>query len=505
MSTATLRSVCLCAMVLLLPACGPAPRDDRSIAIALESAPLTLDPRDTTNTDTAHVQQLIFNTLVTKGPDYDFAPELALSWQASSDLLEYTFRLRPGVRFHDGHELTGRDVAHTFNSLVAGGYGKSPAFSALDRVEVDDPLTVRFVCRRPNPGLLVDLVAVGIVAESAGGETGRAPIGTGPFRAPHRYAGEGDLRLEAFDGYFGGRPAIDGLDLRVIPDAATRGAAIAAGEVDLTVNPGLAPDAIARFGGKAGQVRVVAGPGGGVQFVVLNTEARGLADVRVRHALALGLDRASIVEALAGGRARIAASPLPPDHWAVDGAAPVAYDPGAARRLVEEAGAVGARVELMVLPSTADRDLAAVLQEAWRALGVEVEVVPVERAVFLERLAKGDFAAALHRFTGGNQFTAIFKGAFHSRSIHAGARGELNFARLSDPQLDRMIDEADLTGDRAARIRLYGEIQRRVAELAPWILLWHPDTVAVAGPRVGPFVADRSGDFYFVRSLTLAK
>ena len=77
-------------MALLLPACGSEPRDSRSLAIALESAPLTLDPRDTTNTDTAHVQQLIFNTLVTKGPDYDFAPELALSWQASSDLLEYT-------------------------------------------------------------------------------------------------------------------------------------------------------------------------------------------------------------------------------------------------------------------------------------------------------------------------------------------------------------------------------------------------------------------------------
>jgi ABC-type transport system substrate-binding protein len=181
----------------------------------------------------------------------------------------------------------------------------------------------------------------------------------------------------------------------------------------------------------------------------------------------------------------------------------VPYDPDAARLLLAEAGAEGLRVELMALPGSADRDLAAVLQESWRAVGVEATVVPVERAVFLERLAKGDFAAALHRFTGGNQFTTIFKGAFHSRSIHDGRRGELNFARLSDARLDRMIDEADLTGDRAARARLYGEVQRRVADLAPWLLLWHPDTVAVAGPRVAGFEVDRGGDFTFMRSLGL--
>ena len=159
----------------------------------------------------------------------------------------------------------------------------------------------------------------------------------------------------------------------------------------------------------------------------------------------------------------------------------------------------------MTLPTTADRDLAAVLQESWRAVGVETTIVSVERAVFAERLAKGDFGAAIHRFTGGNQFTTIFKGAFHSRSIHdrEGTRGELNYSRFADAELDRMIDAADLLTDRDARVSAYAAIQRRIVDEVPWILLWHPDNVAVAGARVGPFALDRGGDFFFIRTVEL--
>lgn len=487
----------LIALVLALGcACAPE-RPERRLVIAIESAPLTLDPRGAFNADTAHVQQLLFNTLVTKGPDFDLAPDLAESWEVSADATEATFHLRAGVHFHDGRPLTARDAVYTFDSLIAHRLGKSSAFAAVDRVEAVDGLTVRFVSKRQNPGLLVDLVAVGILPEGSGEEATSAPVGTGPFRVATAYPGEGDLRLDAFANYFGGAPKIDGIDVRVIPDAATRAASIESGEVDLVVNPGLAPDALARF------PRVVEAPGGGVQFVVLNTEK--LADPRVRQALALAVDRQQIVSTLLGGRAQLASTPLPPGHWAALEIPQAPYDPDMARRML--GGTL--RVELMILPTTADRDLAAVLQEFWRAVGVETTIVPAERAVFAERLANGDFVAAIHRFTGGNQFTTIFKGAFHSRSIHdrAGTQGELNYARYADPEFDALVDLADRATDRLQRVALYGDAQRRIAQATPWILLWYPDNVAVAGPRVGEFSLDfatrRGGDFYFMRSLTL--
>jgi peptide/nickel transport system substrate-binding protein len=490
------------ALVVATVACAPA-RDPRRVVLAIASAPLTLDPRGAFDAETAHVQQLVFDTLLRKGPDFDLVPGLAVAWEETPDRLTATFQLRPGVRFHDGRALTARDVAFTFGSLAAGGLGKSSAFAALDRVEVLDDLTARFVSKRPNPGLLVDLVAVGVLPEGSGDEATRAPVGTGPFRVAAPYAGEGDLRLEAFREYWEGAPAFDGVDVRVVPDASTRAAAVLGGEVDLVVSPGLAPEAYASFEAHSGEIVVVDGPGGGVQFVVLNTERPELADPHVRRALALAVDRDAAARALLGGRARLAASPLPPGHWAAADLPPTPFDPTEARRLLAGVGAP--RVELMTLPTAGDRDLAAVLQEAWRAVGVETTVLPVERAVFAERLAAGDFAAAIHRFTGGNQFTTIFKGAFHSRSIHdrAGTRGELNYARLVDPALDAAIDAADLATDRAERVARYGDIQRRVAEDAPWILLWYPDAVTVASSRLGGLAPDGRGDFTFVRSLTL--
>jgi ABC-type transport system substrate-binding protein len=486
----TIASVMLL-FVLATFACMPGEERERRLAVVLESAPLTLDPRGAFNADTAHVQQLLFNTLVTKGPDFDFAPELAERWDVADDFTSYVFFLRRGVRFHDGRELTSRDVAHTFNSLVAGGYGKSGNFHALERVEPLDAHAVRFVCRGPNPGLLVDLVAVGVVPEGAGPETAREPVGTGPFRVAGAYAGEGDLRLDAFVDHFKGRPGVDGIDLRVIRDAPARVAALRAGEVDLAINAGLSSDALAGLGD---DTRIVTAPGGGVQFVVLNAERPPLGDPRVRRALSLAVDRDEIVATYLGGRARVAAGPLPPGHWAAAPIEPPAHHPDLAGRLIDEAGARGTRLELMALPGATDQAVAAILAESWRRIGVETTVVPVEAAVFFERLTYGEFGAALHRFTGGNQFTTIFKGAFHSRAIHRRGTvgGELNYGRFADPEIDALIDRADLERD-------YAEVQRRIVDATPWLFLWHPDNVAVAGPRVGPFQMDRGGDFYFLR------
>lgn len=496
--------IAVATLALGVIACG-APAKPNRLVIAIESAPLTLDPRGAFNTDTAHVQQLVFDTLVRKGPDFDFAPGLATAWTPSPDWTECTFELRPGVMFHDGRAFTSRDVVFTFGSLASGGFGKSSAFEAVERVEATGPLTVRIVSKRPNPGLIVDLVAVGILPEGSGPEAATRPIGTGPFRITTAYAGEGDLALEHFDDFVGGHPAIDGVDIRVMPDASTRAAAIEAGEVDLAINPGFAPDAYERFDGLDGRARVETSAGGGVQFVVLNVERPGLSDGNVRRAMAMAVDRELIIRKLLGGRARLAVTPLPLGHWAYANLTPVSFGPVAARQLLADAGKPIPPVELMTLPTTADRDLAAVLQEYWQAIGIPTTVVTVERAVFIERLARGDFGAAIHRFTGGNQFTTIFKGAFHSRSIHdrEGARGELNYARFADSDIDARIDEADGLVDRADRVAANVAIQKRLADAFPWILLWHPDNVAVAGPRVGPFALDRSGDFHVIAGLTI--
>jgi peptide/nickel transport system substrate-binding protein len=441
------------------------------LRLAIGSSPLTLDPRGAFNADTAHVQQLVFNTLVAKGPRYDISPELAESWAASPDSTSHTFTLRPGVRFHDGRELSSRDVAYTFNSLISGGFGKSSAFTALERVEVVGDRRVRFVSRSPNRGLLVDLIAVGVLPD---GET--RPVGTGAYQVVGAWPGEGDVALGAFPGYWAGTPRFERIVVRVIPDPSTLAASIEAGDVDLAVNPAMAPDAINRLG------TVVDAPGGGIQFVVCNCEVPGLADPASRRTLFSALDRRAMVDALAGGRARVASSVLPPEHYAWRDVGGLASGTN---------GATPQSLDLLVL--SRDATLASVVQESWRKIGVEVRIVVSEPATFMERLVRGEFGAAIHRLTGGNQFTTIFKGAFHSRSIHdrEGKQGELNYARYASAEADRLIEAADATGE-------YAAIQRHLAAACPWLLLWHPDNVAVS--RIGPVELNPGGDYYFLRT-----
>jgi peptide/nickel transport system substrate-binding protein len=484
------------------PGCSRS-RDHGRIALVIESPPLTLDPRGAFNADTAHVQQLIFNTLVTKGPDFDFAPDLAESWEIAPDFSSYTFTLREGVRFHNGAPLGARDVVFTFESLLSGSFAKTASFHMLARVEAVDARTVRFQCREAYTGLLVDLIAVGILPEGSAEDAGRTPVGTGPYRVEFN-GGDGDLRLGAFPGYFGGPPRFAGIDVRVIGDPAARLAALEAGEVDVAINPGLAPEALDRLGAEGATTQVECSPGGGIQFVVFNTERPELADARVRRALGTAVDREQITGAVLGGRARVAVSPLPPGHWAATDADVPPHSLGEASALLAESrrGAAPLRIDLMVQPAGLDRAVASVIQESWRQAGVAARIETVEPAVFFERLRTGAFAAALHRFTGGNQFTTIFKGAFHSRAIHrrGGTGGELNYARFASPELDQLIDSADACRDRFEQRRLYGLVQERIVAEAPWVLLWHADNVVVSGPRAGPVTVNRGGDFYCLRT-----
>jgi peptide/nickel transport system substrate-binding protein len=474
--------------------------DSRRLRLAIETVPLTLDPRGPFNADTAHIQQLIFNTLVTKGTRFDLVPELATHWVIDPDFSVHTLSLRHNVRFHNGTELTARDVAYTFESLARGGFGKSANFHALERVETPDIYTVRFVSKKPNPGLLVDFVAVGVIPE--GTDATVSPIGTGPFRVA-TFDRDSDMQLDAFDGYYAGRPTADGIDILVIQDALSREAALDTGEADIAINTGFAPESHARLSAPEAPTRLISSPGGAIQYVALNVEKAPLTSAGTRQALAMGIDRRGIVEALLGGRAQIAVGPLPLTHWAAAPIQPVPFNPDRARALLREANeAAPLSIELLTQTSPADVALATVFQESWKRIGIETRIARTEPAVFFERLRFGDFSAALHRFTGGNQFTTIFKGAFHSRSIHVRNHdeGEINYARFSDSMTDELIDRADVTANPQEQVELYAEIQERIAASHAWIPLWHPDNIAILGSRMGSVELNSGGDFYCLRT-----
>jgi len=296
---------------VLSGACAHRPRPNPNvIVVAVASAPNTLDPRVAADDVSQKAAQLIYNGLMTFDAQLRAAPDLAEGLDNPKPT-EYIARLRRGVRFHDGHELTSADVVYTFTSLLEPGF-VSPykgAFQLLNSVEAIDPYTVRFTLKEPFGSFPMSLVLPQIVPDGAGGTLREHPVGTGPYRFV-RYAVDDHLDLAAFDGYFRGRPRNDGVVLKVIPDNIMAGLELRKGTTDVVVND-LAPDIAAQLANEP-RLQTARLPGVDYQYIGFNMRDPILKDVRVRQAIGYAIDRHAIITYLRRGMAIPATGILPP-------------------------------------------------------------------------------------------------------------------------------------------------------------------------------------------------
>ena len=476
------------AAACLLCGCGPAPMTrpaDDSLTVALESAPIQFDPRVATDQASSRVFELAMNGLVTKDEHGRFVPDLASSWEVLNGGRRWRFHLRPGVRFQDGRPLTAADVVWTYGSIVDGtvASAKKGAFAAVERVVAVDPETVDFETREPFGALLGDLTSyVGVVeAGKTAEQQNRDPVGTGPFRIAHRTPDT--VELAAFDGCFRGRPKLDRVVLREVPDATVRVLELRKGSVQLVVN-GLPPDVVPLFE-RDPRFRVVRDVGSNYVYLGLNLEDPILSDVRVRRALALSLDRPRLVATLWRGQGRVTETLLPPGHWARDdGLEPIPHDPAAARRLLDQAGypdpdgpGPRPRFTLAYKTSTDETSLlqAQVLQAMAAEAGIGIEIRSLEFATFFADVQRGAFQVFSLTRTGIDD-PDIYSLLFHSRNVPpTGA----NRGRYRNPELDRLLDLGSRRVDPAERRPVYLRVQEIVARDLPYISLFTRENVAV--------------------------
>lgn len=493
-----------------------------TLVLAVETPPITFDPRGPTNSETARLQQLLFHTLVQRNERFEIVPELAQRWEVDERGRTYTFHLRRGIKFHHGRELTARDVIYTFESLIAPDFDspKRAAFSKLERVYASDPSTVVFRCREHYPGLLVDLMAVGIIPEGSGATIAERPIGTGPFQFESYVEGQ-QIILRSFPEAFGGGPAVERLKIKIVRDPTTLALELLSGSVHFALNTRLSPDFVEEQR-RLETLKVAIADGANLEYLVLNTSDPILADRRVRQAIAYGIDRRAIIGNLLQHQAREAASVLPVQHWAYNPhVRRYGYDPEQARRLLDEAGYTdpdgqgpAPRLRLTLKTSSAEyaRQIATILQEQLRLIGIALELQSFEFQTYINDLNRGHFQIGFLRSVGGHYFTDIFKAAFGSRSIpfdptipDQDRTGFLNRARYRHRYLDQLIAQAEGATDRQQQIALYGRIQELLAEEVPWIYLWYPANVAVMSQRVSNVRLPPSGDFFFIKNLTLSQ
>ena len=478
------------------------------LTLAIDVGPSNLDPRLGSDESSRRVHQLLYNGLVRFGPSGELLPDLAESWE-QPDPLHYVFHLRPNVRFHDGRPLTSGDVRYTLESILHDevvSFRKGD-LQVLEEVATPDEATVVLRLREPFAPFLSNL-GIGILPQGAGDSPATRPVGTGPFSfvASRR---DQEIVLQAFDGYFRGKPPCPRLRLKIVPEAVSRQQELMKGSTDLVVND-LTPDQVWALRSSP-DLKILSGPSNSTTYLGFNLEDPVLRQVKVRQAIAFALDRRRIVDILLHGLARDAVGLLPPDNWAFEGnVARYDYDPKRAAALLDEAGYRDPdgdgplpRFRLAYKTTTAElaRVQASVFQEQLARVGIELEIRSFEWGTFYDDIKAGRFQVFSLQWTQLLD-PDVLRMRFGSAYLPPNG---FNRVRYRNGEVDRLLEEGTRASDPEERRKIYGRIQQILAEELPYVNLWHKSNLAVVRNRVVGFELTPAADFHVLEKVSLAR
>jgi peptide/nickel transport system substrate-binding protein len=444
-----------------------------------------LDPAKTTIGDEYIYVHLVFNGLSRIDPDMTVKPDLAESWSASDDLKTWTFKLRDGVKFHHGRPLDAEDVVATVKHILdpATGSRSSSNISMVQTVEATGPLTVQFRLSIPYAGF-PDIFAdrqMRIVARDKIAELPTNPIGTGPFMFKSWSPGD-RMELVKNPNYFEpGLPKLDGVTIRIIPEAAARIAALESNAIDILWS--LPYEAVEKIKSSA-SVRVDSVATPTWDGVILNNERPPFNDVRVRQALALTIDKPTLVELSLFGQGEPTFSPIPPSHPYFNKSLPVAPpDIAKAKKLLADAGypngfdvpmQVPLEREQRVRVGVAVRDMA-------RAAGIRINVERVPFASYAANVAGKAQMYVDGYFARPTVDTALYP------FYHSTGSWNRQLWLYKEPRVDQILDEARKTNDDAARKVLFEKFQAVVEETVPSIIAYSAAHVNGVSRKVDGF------------------
>ena len=482
------------------PDTGPAYGDlfiDASIADAS-----TLLPPLASDAASWAIISLVYNGLVKHDADLTLIGELAESWEVSKDGLTITFKLRRGVKWHDGAPFTAHDVLFTYQVMVDP---KTPtAYSGdylqVKKAEAVDDYTFRVTYPQPFAPALETWGLSILPRHLLEGQDitksplGRRPVGTGPYKFKEWRAGE-KIALTYNPDYFEGRPYLNGYVNLVKPDLATMFLELKAGNLD---RMGLTPLQYTRqteypkFARLYQKYRYIPVPFSYI-YLAYNLEDQRFADKRVRQALTYAINKKEIIDGVLLGLGEEAVGPYKPGAWYFNPDTPrFEYNPKKARALLAQAGwqpngegimvKDGRPFEFSILTNQGNdirARTAEIIQGRLREIGILVNIRIVEFAVFLkEFIDKGRFEAVLLGWNTGldpDQYDI-----WHSSKTRPG---ELNFIHYKNPEVDALLEEGRHTFDREKRRRAYFKIQEILAEDQPYTFLFAPDALPAISRR----------------------
>ncbi|WP_413739442.1 ABC transporter substrate-binding protein [Sodalis sp. RH14] len=388
----------LALLLSLALAGGKALAAARDTLVIGQSADITsFDPTEL-RMGTFVLTHLLYNTLIRLDADGRPQPELARSWTRSDDGKTLTLKLADGVTFHDGRPFTARDVAFSLNYArdPVNGANILPLAKMIGSIDTPDDRTVILHFAGASDAIFDLLDLAFIIDGSAPKKIKTGGNGTGPFKLSRYLPGE-DAVFVRNEAYWGPRPALKKITLKVIPDQQSGVMQLRAGTVDFL--PSLDREAAEQLAA-AGFATGAATVEGRVLDITLNTRTPPLDKPEVRRAIGLALDRARIAHDIAGPDARVKCLPWP--HFSQREAAghenACTFDLAQAKQLIQQAGAAGAEISLMSRSQSEPQigAMAQMLQSALRDIGLKVNIVEMSEAAYISRLRKGDFQMAAH-------------------------------------------------------------------------------------------------------------
>ena len=502
--------ILLLVLVLLLAACsgndgadnadsgGETPEGDKqggTLVYGRGADSVGLDPINVTDGESIRVTHNVFETLLEYDQNLELQPKLATEYSSSEDGLIWTFKLREGVKFHDGTDFNAEAVVFNFDRwmdpenpyhqgdfayypFLYGGF-KGDENHLIEHVKATGDHELEIKLKRKTAPFLSYLaismfgIASPAAIEQYGEKLNENPVGTGPFMF-EEWSRNNTITLAKNPEYWmEGKPYLDKVIFQVIPENAARLNALQTGEIDLLDGMNATDTTIVE---DSAGLELLKRPSFNIGYMALNTEKEPFNNPLVRQAINMAIDKDKIVDAFYNGLAETATSPLPPSLWGYDDSLEkYEYNVEEAKKLLKEAGFEnGFKTKLHTMSNPRPylpepMKIAEAIQSDLAKVGIEAEIVSMEWATYLEDTKAGAHEMAMYGWTGVMADPDNF--LYPNLSQTNATVPAQNIAFYKSDEFTALITEARETLDQDKRIELYKQAQQLFQKDAPWVML----------------------------------
>ncbi len=475
------------------------------LVLAVHSDVSSLDPAGSNDVPSSVVQQNIYETLVNRDDENNIIEGLAVEWDAV-DEKTYEFKLREGVKFHDGEDFNAEAVKANLERILDKDVASPRYFlyEMVESIDVIDEHTVQITTEYPfaplyahlshNGGSMISPKSIkeDYEAMEDGAKAGTVisdnPVGTGYFKFDSWDPGN-EIKLVKNEDYWGDKVHVDSATFKVVPESTTRNADLERGFVHIT-DP-VEPIEVEEIDA-SDYATVLKKPSASLSYLGFNTEKEPFNDPKVRQAISMLIDKDEMIDGVYEGFGIPAKGPLAPSIFGYnDDAKPIEYNVEEAKKLMEEAGyGDGFKTTIWTNDTQQRIDMAIILQNSLKELNIDAEVEQMEFGAYLEKTAEGEhdiFVLGWSNATGDADYGMY--ALFHSSQ--KGDPGNRTF--YENPEVDKLLEEGRRESDPEKRIEIYNEVQEHLIDDAPMMYIHHQEYLLGISNQITGFEIDEAG------------